>query len=187
MCVLENNSQSQVFVSQFTTCMNSLSYLCMFMPTLSHSHSLVILSYLSCFSPQILDVRNVMVVVSRWYGGILLGPDRFKHINNCARNILVEEGYTASTVRHAAAYCIVNFHWYIIRQSWPQFLDDKHTWGLNYKACVRTTQMCVGLCPRQVGSIRVKLDLQLWPMWVHKVEMGLKDRPHSEVVNWSDR
>lgn len=46
---------------------------------------------------QILDVRNVMVVVSRWYGGILLGPDRFKHINNCARNILVEEGYTAAT------------------------------------------------------------------------------------------
>ncbi|XP_067886872.1 protein IMPACT isoform X2 [Heterodontus francisci] len=43
---------------------------------------------------QILDVRNVMVVVSRWYGGILLGPDRFKHINNCARNVLVDEGYT---------------------------------------------------------------------------------------------
>lgn len=46
---------------------------------------------------QILDVRNVLVVVSRWYGGILLGPDRFKHINNCARNILVDEGYAAST------------------------------------------------------------------------------------------
>ncbi|CAG5862438.1 unnamed protein product [Menidia menidia] len=45
---------------------------------------------------QILDVRNVLVVVSRWYGGILLGPDRFKHINNCARNILVEEGFAAS-------------------------------------------------------------------------------------------
>ncbi|XP_042202680.1 protein IMPACT isoform X2 [Callorhinchus milii] len=43
---------------------------------------------------QILDVRNVMVVVSRWYGGILLGPDRFKHINNSARNILVNEGYS---------------------------------------------------------------------------------------------
>ncbi|TSK53743.1 Protein IMPACT [Bagarius yarrelli] len=43
---------------------------------------------------QILDVRNVLVVVSRWYGGILLGPDRFKHINNCARNILVQEGFT---------------------------------------------------------------------------------------------
>ncbi|XP_048384451.1 protein IMPACT isoform X1 [Stegostoma tigrinum] len=42
---------------------------------------------------QILDARNVLVVVSRWYGGILLGPDRFKHINNCARNILVDEGY----------------------------------------------------------------------------------------------
>uniref|UniRef100_H3DJU3 Impact RWD domain protein n=1 Tax=Tetraodon nigroviridis TaxID=99883 RepID=H3DJU3_TETNG len=51
---------------------------------------------------QILDVRNVLVVVSRWYGGILLGPDRFKHINNCARNILVEEGHAASTVRRAS-------------------------------------------------------------------------------------
>lgn len=47
---------------------------------------------------QILDVRNVLVVVSRWYGGILLGPDRFKHINNCARNILVQEGYTETSV-----------------------------------------------------------------------------------------
>ncbi|XP_042299349.1 protein IMPACT-like isoform X3 [Sceloporus undulatus] len=45
---------------------------------------------------QILDVHNVLVVVSRWYGGILLGPDRFKHINNCARNILVEKNYTNS-------------------------------------------------------------------------------------------
>ncbi|XP_063155272.1 protein IMPACT isoform X2 [Candoia aspera] len=42
---------------------------------------------------QILNVHNVLVVVSRWYGGILLGPDRFKHINNCARNILVEQNY----------------------------------------------------------------------------------------------
>ncbi|XP_070798437.1 protein IMPACT isoform X1 [Pituophis catenifer annectens] len=43
---------------------------------------------------QILNVHNVLVVVSRWYGGILLGPDRFKHINNCARNILVEQNYS---------------------------------------------------------------------------------------------
>uniref|UniRef100_A0A8C1REX3 Impact RWD domain protein n=1 Tax=Cyprinus carpio TaxID=7962 RepID=A0A8C1REX3_CYPCA len=40
---------------------------------------------------QILDVRNVLVVVSRWYGGIPLGPDRFKHINSCGRNILIQE------------------------------------------------------------------------------------------------
>ncbi|XP_049683364.1 protein IMPACT isoform X3 [Accipiter gentilis] len=45
---------------------------------------------------QILNVHNVLVVVSRWYGGILLGPDRFKHINNCARNILVEYNYIPS-------------------------------------------------------------------------------------------
>ncbi|KAF5919173.1 hypothetical protein HPG69_003813 [Diceros bicornis minor] len=47
---------------------------------------------------EILNVRNVMVVVSRWFGGILLGPDRFKHINNCARNILVEKNYINSPV-----------------------------------------------------------------------------------------
>lgn len=38
------------------------------------------------------------MVVSRWYGGILLGPDRFKHINNCARSILVERSYVGSPV-----------------------------------------------------------------------------------------
>jgi putative IMPACT (imprinted ancient) family translation regulator len=27
---------------------------------------------------DILDVENVLVVVSRWFGGIQLGPDRFK-------------------------------------------------------------------------------------------------------------
>uniref|UniRef100_A0A673FRJ4 RWD domain-containing protein n=1 Tax=Sinocyclocheilus rhinocerous TaxID=307959 RepID=A0A673FRJ4_9TELE len=52
----------------------------------------------------ILDVRNVLVVVSRWYGGILLGPDRFKHINNCARNILIQEGYTDTSRGIKAKY-----------------------------------------------------------------------------------
>lgn len=42
---------------------------------------------------QIVDAKNVMVVVTRWYGGIHLGPDRFKHINNCARILLLENGY----------------------------------------------------------------------------------------------
>lgn len=42
---------------------------------------------------QILDVKDVVVVVSRWFGGILLGPDRFKDINNCARQALEDCGY----------------------------------------------------------------------------------------------
>ncbi|XP_042897219.1 protein IMPACT isoform X2 [Parasteatoda tepidariorum] len=41
---------------------------------------------------QILDVSNILVVVSRWYGGVHLGPDRFKHINNAARTLLSETG-----------------------------------------------------------------------------------------------
>ncbi|KAG0048354.1 hypothetical protein BGZ83_006679 [Gryganskiella cystojenkinii] len=42
---------------------------------------------------SILDVKNVVVVVSRWYGGIPLSADRFKHINNAARLLLDECGY----------------------------------------------------------------------------------------------
>lgn len=40
---------------------------------------------------HLLNITNcvdVVVVVSRWYGGINLGPDRFKHINQCARDAL---------------------------------------------------------------------------------------------------
>eukprot|EP01071_Lankesteria_metandrocarpae_P002944 Lankesteria_metandrocarpae@DN2654_c0_g1_i1.p1 len=41
---------------------------------------------------DILNVENVLVVVTRWYGGILLGPDRFRHINNAARLALMDRG-----------------------------------------------------------------------------------------------
>lgn len=40
-----------------------------------------------------MGVNDVMVVVSRWYGGIQLGPDRFRHINNVARQILEQNGF----------------------------------------------------------------------------------------------
>ncbi|KAH8922941.1 UPF0029-domain-containing protein [Atractiella rhizophila] len=42
---------------------------------------------------QILEVDNVAVVVSRWFGGILLGADRFKHINQAARDTLLLGGF----------------------------------------------------------------------------------------------
>lgn len=42
---------------------------------------------------NILNVDNTLVIVSRWYGGIHLGPDRFKHINNVARRTLSDHGF----------------------------------------------------------------------------------------------
>jgi putative IMPACT (imprinted ancient) family translation regulator len=42
---------------------------------------------------QLIDVWNVMVVVTRWYGGIHLGPDRFRIINSVAREALVVGGF----------------------------------------------------------------------------------------------
>jgi hypothetical protein len=42
---------------------------------------------------QLMDVWDVMVVVTRWYGGILLGPDRFRIINTAAREALLLGGY----------------------------------------------------------------------------------------------
>ncbi|KAF3317770.1 eIF2 kinase Gcn2p negative regulator [Orbilia oligospora] len=38
---------------------------------------------------DMIDVWNVLVIVSRWYGGIKLGPDRFRIINQVAREALV--------------------------------------------------------------------------------------------------
>jgi hypothetical protein len=37
---------------------------------------------------QLVDARNVVVVVSRWFGGVLLGPARFGLINRVARDLL---------------------------------------------------------------------------------------------------
>jgi hypothetical protein len=42
---------------------------------------------------QLMDVWDVMVVVTRWYGGTHLGPDRFRLINIAARDALVHGSF----------------------------------------------------------------------------------------------
>ncbi|KAL4867499.1 hypothetical protein BDV12DRAFT_120217 [Aspergillus spectabilis] len=42
---------------------------------------------------QLMDVWDVVVVVTRWYGGIHLGPDRFRIINAAGRDALVRGGF----------------------------------------------------------------------------------------------
>lgn len=54
-----------------------------------------------------MDARNVMVIVTRWYGGIHLGPDRFKHINNCTRELLEAHGYVKDKVTIIMIYRIL--------------------------------------------------------------------------------
>ncbi|KAF2455537.1 ribosomal protein S5 domain 2-type protein [Lineolata rhizophorae] len=39
---------------------------------------------------QLMDVWDVVVVVSRWFGGVLLGPDRFRIINAVAREAVIK-------------------------------------------------------------------------------------------------
>ncbi|CCC70030.1 hypothetical protein NCAS_0D04490 [Naumovozyma castellii] len=41
----------------------------------------------------IMDVWNVIVVVARWFGGVHIGPDRFKHINSTAREAVLKAGF----------------------------------------------------------------------------------------------
>ncbi|XP_023218130.1 protein IMPACT-like isoform X2 [Centruroides sculpturatus] len=53
---------------------------------------------------QILDVKNVIVVVSRWYGGIHLGPERFKHINNVARDLLQQHNFILQQIKMAEGF-----------------------------------------------------------------------------------
>jgi len=45
---------------------------------------------------NLLDVCNAIncvIIVTRWYGGVHLGPDRFKHINERALTLLKDRGY----------------------------------------------------------------------------------------------
>jgi hypothetical protein len=44
------------------------------------------------------DVNNVLIVVTRYFGGTLLGTDRFKHINQAARNALDAGGFLDAPV-----------------------------------------------------------------------------------------
>ena len=44
-------------------------------------------------------LQDVVVVVSRWFGGVLLGPQRFSIINNTARLLLEACGHDK---RHAS-------------------------------------------------------------------------------------
>lgn len=52
---------------------------------------------------QLMDVWDVVVVVSRWYGGIQLGPARFRLINDVGRNALVKGGFTHSEATGAGS------------------------------------------------------------------------------------
>ena len=45
---------------------------------------------------QAMDLKNIIVVVSRWFGGVLLGPPRFSFINNAARAAIEESGWFSS-------------------------------------------------------------------------------------------
>mmetsp|Transcript_9784 Transcript_9784/g.16144 ORF Transcript_9784/g.16144 Transcript_9784/m.16144 type:complete len:307 (-) Transcript_9784:146-1066(-) len=45
---------------------------------------------------RLMHADGVAVIVTRWFGGVLLGPDRFKFICNSARLLLEENGYSKS-------------------------------------------------------------------------------------------
>ena len=48
---------------------------------------------------QRLDAQNVMVVVTRWFGGILLGVARFRHICNLTKEIVTSEAFVEEVAK----------------------------------------------------------------------------------------
>ena len=52
---------------------------------------------------EAMGVVNVFVCVSRWYGGVKLGSERFRVINNVARELLEREGYQGERRGEATA------------------------------------------------------------------------------------
>lgn len=49
-----------------------------------------------------MDAWNVIVVVSRWFGGTHLGPDRFKHINSAARDAVITGKFVENNLNNNA-------------------------------------------------------------------------------------
>ena len=58
---------------------------------MAHLLDIMVLSPSSILRRQ--DIKNVMVIVSRWYGGVMLYGDRFKHISNVGREALEVGGF----------------------------------------------------------------------------------------------
>lgn len=48
------------------------------------------------FLLNVTDAQDVLVVVTRWFGGVLLGDIRFKHISTAARDALQRGGFLSS-------------------------------------------------------------------------------------------
>ena len=42
------------------------------------------------------NVENIIVIVTRWFGGVKLGPERFKLINRAARAAIEKTGVLGS-------------------------------------------------------------------------------------------
>ncbi|GIM16025.1 hypothetical protein Vretimale_18701, partial [Volvox reticuliferus] len=57
---------------------------------------------------QAADVRNVVVVGSRWFAGVLLGPARFTVINNTARVLLEQMGLVAGAANGASGPGVIS-------------------------------------------------------------------------------
>ena len=48
---------------------------------------------------ELMHVWGVLVIVTRWYGGIHLGPDRFRIINSVARDAIVKSGLAEKSTK----------------------------------------------------------------------------------------
>ena len=54
---------------------------------------------------ELMGAWNVIVIVSRWFGGTLLGPDRFRIINEVARDALLRGGFVDDSDKTARRKC----------------------------------------------------------------------------------
>ncbi|AAS50420.1 AAR055Wp [Eremothecium gossypii ATCC 10895] len=50
-----------------------------------------------------MDAWDVVVAVARWFGGVHIGPDRFKHINSCTRDALIKGDFVSQAKAGSAS------------------------------------------------------------------------------------
>jgi len=109
-----------------------------------------------------MDARNVIVVVTRWYGGVHLGPDRFKHINNCTRDLLEAHGY----IKDKVSRLVYTYSCWYIKDKVSRLVYTYSCWSV-----------CTDECT-EIHSTREDRALWTWIWSIIYIGVIHKGRPH---------
>jgi putative IMPACT (imprinted ancient) family translation regulator len=75
---------------------------------------------------EMTDAKNVMIIVTRWHGGVPLGRDRFRHIHKCALDLLQSQGLVEkrTPAKEEELYSKLDEYFEYIKQHAPDYYTE---------------------------------------------------------------